>query len=148
MGRDALATGIRVNRPLPLSLRQGFVPKAKITSAFSKYCFPWIPAQSRSMPFGMGPLHGKLVTHRPTGRIGIARTRTVADGFEYSLLLANGERTEFLPGNDLKRPKRAQREEFVNAKRASDLLRRSNEGTQSQNDDAGERPCSMNIDPA
>lgn len=86
------------------------------------------------MPFGMGPLHGKLATHRPTGRIGIARTRTVADGFEYSLLLANGERTEFLPGTDLKRPKRAQREEFVNAKRASDLLKHADQGTPRQND--------------
>jgi hypothetical protein len=82
----------------------------------------------------MGPLHGKLATHRPTGRIGIARTRTVADGFEYSLLLANGERTEFLPGTDLKRPKRAQREEFINAKRASDLLKRADQGTPRQND--------------
>jgi hypothetical protein len=77
----------------------------------------------------MGPLHGKLAVHRLTGRIGIARTRTVADGFEYSLLLANGERTEFLPGTDLKRPKRVQREEFAHAKRASDLLKRTDPGS-------------------
>lgn len=92
----------------------------------------------------MGPLHGKLAVHRPTGRVGIARTRTVADGFEYSLLLADGERTEFFPGSDLKRPKREQRKEFADAKRALDLHKRTN---QANTEHIGDRPVGMSNKP-
>lgn len=60
------------------------------------------------------------------------------------MLLADGERTEFFPGSDLKRPKREQRKEFADAKRAIDLHKRTNQTTPEQ---IGERPCGMTIEP-
>ena len=64
-------------------------------------------------PKGMGPLHGKLTFHRPTRTVGIARSRRfpspLPDGtgyWGYSLLKANGCRTEFYPEDTVRRATR------------------------------------------
>ena len=64
-------------------------------------------------PKGMGPLHGKLAFHRPTRTVGIARSRRLSspwpDGtssWGYSLLKANGSRTDFYPEDTVRRATR------------------------------------------
>ncbi|MBN9692348.1 MAG: hypothetical protein J0M24_19035 [Verrucomicrobia bacterium] len=64
-------------------------------------------------PKGMGPLHGKLAFHRPTRTVGIARSRrfpSLLPGgpgyWGYSLLKANGERTDFHPEDTVRRATR------------------------------------------
>lgn len=63
----------------------------------------------------MGPLHGKVSVHMSSKSVGIARSRLRSGSgesrqWEYSLLLANGERTSFFPDREFRK---AQREQAV-----------------------------------
>ncbi len=77
----------------------------------------------------MGPLHGKLAVHRPSTTIGIARSRKLhspnpkIELWEYSLLLADGTRTDFLPGIEMRKAKREHIQVFQNARQHFAQLR-------------------------
>lgn len=77
----------------------------------------------------MGPLHGKLAIHRPSTTIGIARSRKLHSSnpkielWEYSLLLADGTRTPFLPGADVRKAKRDHIQIFQAARQQYALAR-------------------------
>jgi len=77
----------------------------------------------------MGPLHGKLAIHRPSTTIGIARSRKLHSNnpkielWEYSLLLADGTRTHFFPGVDVRKAKREHIQIFQAARQQYALAR-------------------------
>ncbi len=66
----------------------------------------------------MGPFHGQLVVHRPSGTVGIAKSRknplapNELDCWDYSLRCADRSQTPFFPQQDLRLASQTQKSRF------------------------------------
>ncbi len=78
----------------------------------------------------MGPFHGKLVVHRPSGTVGIAKSRrnplapTELDCWDYSLRCANRSVTPFFPQQELRLANPTQKARFQESRQRIASYRR------------------------